>query len=153
MDDPRAACRSLVGFGSWAGWGLVVVGLLSGALDLAEAVDEGLSGPAGWARAGLRVAIEVTEFVLAGWGVRALTRITSAWVLEYLERVRPCFGPSCDSRCSGTGSAGTIAESLEATVGVGSFESCAGTRSGPVDGRDRPGRQGRGLGRSRDEIE
>ncbi len=39
-----------------------------------------------WARAGLSAASAVLAFVLAGWGVAALSRITAAAILEYLER-------------------------------------------------------------------
>ena len=95
MDDARVACRSLVGFGSWAGWGLVVVGLLSGALRWPKRLTKGCQLRRRGRRAGLRFAIEVMVFVLAGWGVRALTRITAAWVLEVssaLPLFRTVFG-------------------------------------------------------------
>ena len=86
IKNAQAACYSLNLFGRWAGWGLVVVGLLIGALTLAGATHDGMPNPSAWGRAGLHSAIQVMEFVLAGWGVRTLTRAISASVLEYLER-------------------------------------------------------------------
>ena len=107
-----------------------------------------------WARAGLRAAFAVLAFVLAGWGVAVLARVTAAAILEYLERA---------ARLSDDLSMRRLEDLL---CSSGSHE-CAGaasvSRSPRVraSGLDRArsmaeivrAAQGRGLGRSRDAIE
>jgi hypothetical protein len=87
IETSRSACRSLAAFGEWAGWGFAVLGILCAAVPLVELADAGLACPPAWARAGLRAAFALLAFVLAGWGVAALARVTAVSILEYLEQI------------------------------------------------------------------
>ena len=87
IETVRSACRSLTAFGEWAGWGFAVLGILCGAVLLMEWAGSGPAGPAGWARACSWAAFAVLAFVLAGWGVTALTRAVAASMLAHLEWV------------------------------------------------------------------
>jgi len=86
MDQARSACRSVTVFGVWAGWGLTVLGLLTGLLHVVEAVAAGVVAPAEWAGILLRAVVLVLACVLAGWGACVLSRLTAAAISEYLER-------------------------------------------------------------------
>jgi hypothetical protein len=85
LENARSACRSLVIFGVWAGRGFAALGLLRGALPLIELAGGGPAAPGFWVRAGLHSLSAVLAFTLAGWGVTAISRLTAAVILGYLE--------------------------------------------------------------------
>ena len=87
IERSRSACRSLAIFGVWAGWGFAVLGVVCGAIPIVEAAGSGPVEPLVWVHTGLRALFAVVAFVLAGVGVAALSRLTSAAILDHLEWV------------------------------------------------------------------
>jgi hypothetical protein len=113
IEHSRAAYRSLTAFGRWAGWGFVGLGVMSGAIPLAELVGNGPVDPVQWVSTGLRSLFAVVAFVMAGWGVSAFSKVTSAAILDHLEWVGRL---SADLSCrvtEGLELLERIAESLE----------------------------------------
>jgi hypothetical protein len=118
VDDFRSACRALAVFGACAGWGLVVVGVLSGAFHLVEMAGVGFHDLAGWVRAGLRAGSVGLVFVLTGWGVAAFSRITAAAILLYLDRVA-CVSDELLAQASrGLSLLERIAETIDKNAGL-----------------------------------
>ncbi len=113
IETARSACRSLAFFGEWAGWGFAVLGILRGAVPLVELANAQPAGLSVWVRADLWAAIAVLAFVLVGWGLSVLARVTAASILEYLERAARLSDHLTTRASDGLALLERIAQSLE----------------------------------------
>ena len=99
----RSACRSLAVFGAWAGWGLPSRHVLRGM----SAGRAGRRSVTGWCELGrLASYFAVLAFVLAGWGVAVLSRLTAA-VDPRISRAGARLSDELSMQASGRRSAGT----------------------------------------------
>jgi len=129
LESALTACRLLAIFGTWAGRGMFVLGLIGAAGQFVLPVGSGLSDRPAWASAALSSAAWVLAWGLAGWGVAALSRVTAAAIGEYLERVARVSDHLSNGAAQGIALLERIAVALEQRGGSAS--------SGPARGPER----------------
>ena len=102
MKIARSACRSLALFGVWGGWGLTLLGLLAGLVDMMQAFATPAPTPAEWARTLVVAGGHVVAYLIAGAGAYVLSRLTAAAILAYIENF--ARASRCGGNSSGKGS-------------------------------------------------
>jgi hypothetical protein len=87
IERVRSTCRSLEIFGTWLGWGLPVLGVLSGVEQLLTKARIGIYGSqstdliSGF----LVIGYTITAYSLAGLGTHALSRLIAAVIMAHFE--------------------------------------------------------------------
>jgi hypothetical protein len=85
LEHVGAACRSLVFFGTCAGWCLAILGAMVGVEHILDSAAVPSPTPARLGSAVLGGLSLLVSFCLAGWGVAVVTRIATSLIREWLE--------------------------------------------------------------------
>jgi hypothetical protein len=89
IERVRSTCRSLEMFGTWLGWGLPVLGVLSSVERLQATMLIGIYGanPTDWIYGFLNMGYVIAAYSLAGMGTFALSRLLAAIITAYFEHL------------------------------------------------------------------
>jgi hypothetical protein len=89
IERVRSQCRSLEMFGTWLGWGLPVLGVLSSLERLLGMMQIGVYGanPTDWIYGLLCMGYAIAAYSLAGMGTFALSRLLAAVITAYFEHL------------------------------------------------------------------
>ncbi len=111
--DSRAECVALARTGTWVGWGLVVLGLLTGLERIVASAIGGATTTGEWVHACGGALVAILAYGLVGLGAAAIARTTASAVQEYLDRIAQVSDELRSLVARGVGDLDRIAQVLE----------------------------------------